>query len=292
MLFRSWVQVVQQLYQQGVRTFVEVGPGAVLSGLVRRILADCRDITIVQFDQRGRSSAEQLDRLRDTLGLASHATREVSASERREESQSTGAVFRFDATARRRERNRNAASGIKNNQAVKSVTKTEESSSRNGSHTARFDYATARKSSQSDGEAARRSFSNSRRPEPSPEPSIVDVPSALSHPVSPSNPTNAQSKFLELESFLVDFVVEQTGYPREIVELDADLEADLGIDSIRKAQLFGEIGQKYDLQADDDLSLDDFPTLRHLLEYMEPRIGGGSAMEQSASLSEIGRAHV
>ncbi|MBL6711730.1 MAG: SDR family NAD(P)-dependent oxidoreductase, partial [Planctomycetes bacterium] len=49
----------------------------------------------------------------------------------------------------------------------------------------------------------------------------------------------------------------------------------LGIDSIRKAQLFGEIGQKYDLQADDELSLDDFPTLRHLLEYMQPRIGGG-----------------
>ena len=288
----KWVQVVKQLYQQGVRTFVEVGPGAVLSGLVRRILVDCRDITIVQFDQRGRSSAEQLDRLRETLGLASHATREVSASERREELQSTGAVFRFDATARRRERNRNAASGIKNNQAVKSVTKTEESSSRNGSHTTRFDYATARKSSQSDGEAARRSFSNSRRSEPSPEPSIVDVPSALSHPVSPSNPTNAQPRFLELESFLVDFVVEQTGYPREIVELDADLEADLGIDSIRKAQLFGEIGQKYDLQADDDLSLDDFPTLRHLLEYMEPRVGGGSTVEQPASLSESnGQAH-
>ena len=51
----------------------------------------------------------------------------------------------------------------------------------------------------------------------------------------------------ELETFLVDFVVEQTGYPREIVELDADLEGDLGIDSIRKAQLFGEIGQKYGL---------------------------------------------
>ena len=31
----------------------------------------------------------------------------------------------------------------------------------------------------------------------------------------------------QLESFLISFVVEQTGYPAEIVELDADLEADL-----------------------------------------------------------------
>ena len=45
----------------------------------------------------------------------------------------------------------------------------------------------------------------------------------------------------ELETFLVNFVVEQTGYPPEVVELDADLEADLGIDSIKKAQLFGEL---------------------------------------------------
>ncbi len=80
----------------------------------------------------------------------------------------------------------------------------------------------------------------------------------------------------ELETFLIDFVVEQTGYPREIVELEADLEADLGIDSIRKAQLFGEIGQKYGLTADDSVSLDEFPTLRHLIGYMLPRVGAKS----------------
>ena len=31
-----------------------------------------------------------------------------------------------------------------------------------------------------------------------------------------------------LKRSLIDFVVEQTGYPAEIVELDVDLEADLG----------------------------------------------------------------
>ncbi|MFN5756773.1 MAG: acyl carrier protein, partial [Planctomycetia bacterium] len=93
----------------------------------------------------------------------------------------------------------------------------------------------------------------------------------------------ASDRSLELETFLVDFVVEQTGYPREIVELDADLEADLGIDSIRKAQLFGEIGQKYSLKADDSVSLDEFPTLRHLLDYMLPRVGGTASTSASAS---------
>ena len=53
---------------------------------------------------------------------------------------------------------------------------------------------------------------------------------------------------MELEKFLVNFVVEQTGYPPEVVELDADLEADLGIDSIKKAQLFGELPEYFDVQ--------------------------------------------
>ena len=94
----------------------------------------------------------------------------------------------------------------------------------------------------------------------------------------------------ELETFLIDFVVEQTGYPREIVELDADLEADLGIDSIRKAQLFGEIGQKYGLAADESMSLDSFPTLRHLLDYMVPRVGGAAAV-QPAEQAPVANGH-
>jgi NAD(P)-dependent dehydrogenase (short-subunit alcohol dehydrogenase family)/acyl carrier protein len=81
-----------------------------------------------------------------------------------------------------------------------------------------------------------------------------------------------------VESALVDFVVEQTGYPREMVELDADLEAELGIDSIRKAQLVGEIGQRYGLRATDDVSLDELPTLRHLLEYLLPRVEPDAAV--------------
>jgi len=72
----------------------------------------------------------------------------------------------------------------------------------------------------------------------------------------------------ELESFLINFVCEQTGYPPEVVELDADLEADLGIDSIKKAQLFGELREHFDLKPVDRLSLDDFPTLRHVLDFL------------------------
>ncbi len=72
----------------------------------------------------------------------------------------------------------------------------------------------------------------------------------------------------ELEQFMINFVVEQTGYPPEVVELDADLEADLGIDSIKKAQLFGELAEYFDVQPDETMTLDDFPTLRHVVNFL------------------------
>src|SRR5690606_14500583 len=74
----------------------------------------------------------------------------------------------------------------------------------------------------------------------------------------------------EVSTFMVNFVVDQTGYPAEMVELDADLEADLGIDSIKKAQLIGELAEHLNIQIQitEGMSLDDFPTLRHVLNFL------------------------
>ena len=39
-----WIDVVERLHRDGVRTFVEVGPGKILSGLISRIAKDARTI--------------------------------------------------------------------------------------------------------------------------------------------------------------------------------------------------------------------------------------------------------
>ena len=110
------------------------------------------------------------------------------------------------------------------------------------------------------------------------DPSLSGAPT----PPEPSQPTEAGSSVAvsettssllsgeELQSFLINFVVEHTGYPTEMVELDADLEADLGIDSIKKAQLFGELAEYFDVQGtgSEELSLDAFPTLRHVMDFL------------------------
>ena len=43
----------------------------------------------------------------------------------------------------------------------------------------------------------------------------------------------------DLTKILLDLVSERTGYPAEMLGLDQDLEADLGIDSIKRVEIVG-----------------------------------------------------
>ena len=65
-------------------------------------------------------------------------------------------------------------------------------------------------------------------------------------------------------------VAEQTGYPADMLDLDLDLEADLGIDTVKQAELFATIREAYGIERDDNLKLRDYPTLNHV-DRLRPR---------------------
>ncbi|HEX4142344.1 MAG TPA: SDR family NAD(P)-dependent oxidoreductase [Pirellulales bacterium] len=126
-----------------------------------------------------------------------------------------------------------------------------------------------------------------------PPPQAIVEPAATAAAVPEAAPANGApgTSAAELESFLINFVVEQTGYPAEVVDLDADLEADLGIDSIKKAQLFGELQEYFDISAlgaagagGGTLSLDDFITLRHVLDFLAQTQPGAAT---TASIEQV-----
>ena len=64
-----------------------------------------------------------------------------------------------------------------------------------------------------------------------------------------------------VEARVLAIVAEQTGYPEDLLDMDLDLEADLGIDTVKQAEVFATIREAYGIERDDSLKLRDYPTL-------------------------------
>ena len=53
--------------------------------------------------------------------------------------------------------------------------------------------------------------------------------------------------------------------------MDLDLEADLGIDTVKQAEVFASIRETYGIERDDALKLRDYPTLNHVVGFVRDR---------------------
>jgi acyl transferase domain-containing protein/NAD(P)-dependent dehydrogenase (short-subunit alcohol dehydrogenase family) len=67
---------------------------------------------------------------------------------------------------------------------------------------------------------------------------------------------------------VLEVVADKTGYPSDMLELDLDLEADLGIDTVKQAETFAAIRQAYEIPPQQGLSLRDYPTLRAVVDFV------------------------
>ena len=120
---------------------------------------------------------------------------------------------------------------------------------------------------------------------PTSEPAPTSAVEQQTTPIASSSHSSSELRS-EMTRFLIEFVVEQTGYPEEIVELDADLEADLGIDSIKVAQMMGELNENFNLNVNalKSKTSDDFRTLRAIVDTVVAA-GVSSSLVASASSS-------
>ncbi|MEC8285509.1 MAG: phosphopantetheine-binding protein, partial [SAR324 cluster bacterium] len=65
--------------------------------------------------------------------------------------------------------------------------------------------------------------------------------------------SNSEESATNLQDTLLNIVAEKTGYPKDMLELNMDLEADLGIDSIKRVEILGALQEKLsDLQVQPD----------------------------------------
>ena len=72
---------------------------------------------------------------------------------------------------------------------------------------------------------------------------------------------------------VLDVVADKTGYPKDMLELDLDLEADLGIDTVKQAETFATIRETFDIPVQEGLNLRDYPTLQAAWSASSARCG-------------------
>jgi acyl transferase domain-containing protein/NAD(P)-dependent dehydrogenase (short-subunit alcohol dehydrogenase family)/acyl carrier protein len=82
---------------------------------------------------------------------------------------------------------------------------------------------------------------------------------------------------------ILEIVAEKTGYPKEMLDLDLDLEADLGIDTVKQAEMFAAVRAAYNIPRDENLKLRDFPTLAHVIQFAMDRRPSGAVRSASVA---------
>ncbi len=118
------------------------------------------------------------------------------------------------------------------------------------------------------------------------ENNTATVAIAPAEPVAPVSPPVIIDQAI-LSQTLINVVSDKTGYPTEMLELTMDIEADLGIDSIKRVEILGALLELYpDLPRPNPEEVGQLRTLGQIAEYM-----GKIASEISAAIPAAGFAN-
>ena len=67
---------------------------------------------------------------------------------------------------------------------------------------------------------------------------------------------------------VLEIVAQKTGYPQDMLDLDLDLEADLGIDTVKQAETFAAVREAFNIPQIEGMSLRDYPTLESVIGFV------------------------
>jgi acyl transferase domain-containing protein len=109
---------------------------------------------------------------------------------------------------------------------------------------------------------------------PPPAPIVTKVETARTEPVetavSPPPPT---AKTDELAQAMLVVVSEKTGYPVEMLEMQMDMESDLGIDSIKRVEILGAMQKQHpELPEVNPAELAELRTLQQIVDHLQPTV--------------------
>ena len=115
-------------------------------------------------------------------------------------------------------------------------------------------------------------------------------------PIATSAP-EAMMTIEQVTERLIDLVSQRTGYAKEILDVNLDLEADLGIDSIKRVEILGELAESLQGGSSNQAGalelekLTSLRTLRSILQYLATHVLQPETAAQS-SASDVATNHV
>ncbi|HEX8855744.1 MAG TPA: beta-ketoacyl synthase N-terminal-like domain-containing protein, partial [Thermoleophilaceae bacterium] len=118
------------------------------------------------------------------------------------------------------------------------------------------------------------------------------VPDAAPEAVAPPPTGNGHGALSaeEIKDRLLSVVSERTGYPAEMLGLDADLEGDLGIDSIKRVEIAGTLAQTLTLPGGGELDVERLTasrTLREVIAALEEAVAPNAAPAEDLSPEDL-----
>ncbi len=121
------------------------------------------------------------------------------------------------------------------------------------------------------------------------------APAVASQPIveQPVAPSQAGGSDVDLHALLLEVVSDKTGYPPEMLTLAMELEADLGIDSIKRVEILSAMNDLAPgLPEVDTTVMAKLATLGDVVEYMNGQLRGGTSAAQAAAPSSDEAARV
>ncbi|MCP4674118.1 MAG: acyltransferase domain-containing protein, partial [Deltaproteobacteria bacterium] len=109
-------------------------------------------------------------------------------------------------------------------------------------------------------------------------PTIMVAPESIPEPIAAA-PTPAPVSEVDPKELLLEVVAEKTGYPKEMLDMQLDLETGLGIDSIKRVEILSALQQQMpELKALDASELAATKTLQEIMD-VSSRVLGGEVVE-------------
>ena len=114
---------------------------------------------------------------------------------------------------------------------------------------------------------------------PAAAPAPVAQVAPVAAPAAQPAPKAAAGKLdpAQVSDEIVAMVAEKTGYPKDMLDLDLDMEADLGIDTVKQAELFAAMREHYGIAQQEGIQLKDYPTIRHCINFVLNSVNNAAA---------------